>query len=132
MFSFPFGSYRYIRLPYVATLAGDMFQKIGELFSGMSNVYGIADDILIEGFNEQGNDHDETLEKVLQICRQVNLLLNTDKCLFRCPSIPFFCEIISQQGVSTDSRKVKVLMHMQPPKIKKGLQLFLGIINYLS
>ena len=43
-----------------------MFQKIDQLFSGMPNVFGIADDMLIICFDEQGKDHDETLEKVLQ------------------------------------------------------------------
>ena len=73
-----------------------MFQKkINELFSGMPNVFDIADDILIAGFNEQDNDHDETLGKVLRVCRQANVKLNKDKCLFRYTSIPFIDEIIS-------------------------------------
>ena len=32
--------------------------------------------------NRVGRDHDEMLEKVLQICRQANLKHNKDKCLF--------------------------------------------------
>ena len=63
----------------------------------MSNVFAIADDILITGFGERDKDHVETLEKVLQVCSQVNLKLNKDKCLFSCTSTPFFCEIVSQQ-----------------------------------
>ena len=47
-----------------------MFQKeIDELFSSMSNVFCIADDILIAGFDEQYKDHYETLDKVLQVYR---------------------------------------------------------------
>ena len=53
-----------------------MFQnKIDELFSGMSNVFAIADDIWLQAW-WLGKDHDETLEKVLQVCRQMNLKLN--------------------------------------------------------
>ena len=45
-----------------------MFQKItNDLFSGMLNDLGIADDILIAGFDEHGRDHEEMLEKILQI-----------------------------------------------------------------
>ena len=73
-----------------------MFQKkIHELFSGKPNVFSIADDILIAGFNEQSKDHDEILENVLKVCSQANLKLNKDKCLFRCTNIPFLYEIIS-------------------------------------
>ena len=54
-----------------------MFQrKIDELFLGLPNVFGIADDILIEGFDEMGRAHDATLNKVLRICRWANLKLN--------------------------------------------------------
>ena len=40
-----------------------MFQKkIDELFNSIPNVFGIAEDILNTGFNEQSKDHDETLD----------------------------------------------------------------------
>ena len=48
-FSCQFGRYRYIWLPSGVAPAGDMLQKIDELFCGISNVFGIADDILITG-----------------------------------------------------------------------------------
>ena len=98
----------------------------------MPNVLSNAEDILIASFDDQGRDHDATLDKVLRISRKVNVKLNKDKCLFRCPGIPFFVEIISQQGVSPDFRKVQTLTGMPPPKSKKELQSFLGILNYLS
>ena len=42
-----------------------MFQKkIDELFSGMPNVFGIADDNLVVGFDELDRDHDVTVDKV--------------------------------------------------------------------
>ena len=52
VFSFPFDRVQYIRLPFGAALAGNMLQrKIDELFSDIPNVFGIADDILITGFD---------------------------------------------------------------------------------
>ena len=82
--------------PFRAAPAGDMFQKkIDELFSNMPNVFGIAYGILIAGFDEQvRTNHNKTLEKVLHVCRQVNLNLNKDNCHFRCTSIPFFVKVI--------------------------------------
>ena len=61
----------------------------------MPNVFGIVDDILVAGYEADGNDHDKTVWRVLQGCKQVNLKLNKDKCHFRCTLIPFFREIIS-------------------------------------
>ena len=45
MFSCPLGTYRYTRLLFRATTAGDMFwKKIDELFGGMPNVFSIAEE----------------------------------------------------------------------------------------
>ena len=82
-----FGRYRYKRLPFGAAVTGDMFHwKIDEKFK---NVFDIADGILVVGYDTDGKDHDEMLQQVLQICRQVNIKLNKDKCHFRCMSVPF-------------------------------------------
>ena len=45
---------------------------------------------------------------------------------------PFLGEIILWYGLSSDPRKVQVLMNMPPPSHKNELQSFLGILNYLS
>ena len=72
--------------------AGDMFQKkIDELFHGVSNLFGIVDDILIAGFDKPSRDHDATLGKVFRIYRQAKLNLNGHKW---CTSIPFYGKII--------------------------------------
>ena len=56
-----------------------MFQKkIDELFDSMPNVFSIADDILIAGFDELDRDHDVTLDKMFRIYMQANLKLNKD------------------------------------------------------
>ena len=54
-----------------------MFQhKIDETFNDIPNVFGIADDILVIGYNKDGTDHDETVNRVLKHCQDVNLKLN--------------------------------------------------------
>ena len=98
----------------------------------MPNVFSIADDILFAGFNEEGKDHNETFDKVLWVCKKVNLKLNRDMCLFTCTSIPLFGEVIFWQGVSMDPRKVQALMDMPLPKSSKELQSLLGVLNYPS
>ena len=44
-----------------------MFQcKIDKFFNDMPNVFGITDDILVIGYNEDGKDHDEAMYNVLR------------------------------------------------------------------
>ena len=74
MFQCQFGRYRYKWLPSGAAPAGNVFQrKIDEIFKDMPNVFGIADDILVMGYEADGRDHDEAVKSMLQRCSQVNL-----------------------------------------------------------
>ena len=51
-FVFPFGRYQYKPLLFGAMPAADMFQhNIDDIFSDMPNIFGIADDILVIGYN---------------------------------------------------------------------------------
>ena len=131
-FACPFGRYRYKHLPFGATLAGNMFQhKIDKIFNDMPNVFGIADDILVIGYNKDGTDHNEAVYNALRQCQDVNLKLNKDKCHFRCMSIPFFGEVVSREGIQLDPQNIRALTKIPVPKNKKELQAFLGIIKYL-
>ena len=90
MFVHKFGRFRYKRLVFGAAPAGDLFQrKIDEIFKDLSNVFSIADGILVLGNEVDGRNHDETLQRGLQMYRQVNLELKKDKCHVRCASVPF-------------------------------------------
>ena len=96
-----------------------MFQrKIDKLFNYISNGIGIADDILIAGFDADGKD-DVSLEKLLWRWRQANLKLKKEKCLFRYTCVSFFREVILRHGVSPDLAKIKTLTDLPPPKQKR-------------
>ena len=102
-FSCPFGRYQYKQLLFGAVPVGNMFQqKMDEIFNNMPNVFGIADDILVIGYDKDGADHDEAVYDVLRQCQDVNLKLNKEKCHFRCTSIPFFGKVVSREGVQPD------------------------------
>ena len=95
-------------MPFGAAPTGDMFQrKIDKIFKDLPVVFGIGDDILVVGYDRDGKDHDETLQRVLQTYRQVNLKLNEDKCYFRCVEALIFVEIITRNDVKPDPQKFK-------------------------
>ena len=39
----------------------------------MSNVFGIADDILVIGYDKDGADYNEAIYSILRQCQEVNL-----------------------------------------------------------
>ena len=106
-FACQFGRYRHKCVPFRAVPVGDMFQhKIDEIFNDMPNVFGIADDILVIGYDKDETDHDKAVYNVLRQCQDVNLKLNKDKCHFRCTSIPFFGEVVSREDIQPDLQKI--------------------------
>ena len=62
-----FGRYRFKHLLFGAVPAGNMFKhKIDKIFNDMPNVFGIADNILVIGYDKVGADHDEAVYSVLR------------------------------------------------------------------
>ena len=133
MFACPFGRYQYKCLPFGAVPVGNMFQhKIDEIFNNMPNVFGIEDDILVIGYDEDGTDYNEAVYNMLRCCKEVSLKLNKDRCHFRCTSIPFFGEVVLRKGIQPDPQKIQALTDMLVQNNKGELQAFLGIITYLG
>ena len=67
MFACQFSRYRFTRLSIGVAPAG------GEILKDLPNIFGIADDILIIGYDADGKDCDKTLRQVTPICCQENL-----------------------------------------------------------
>ena len=77
-------------------------------------------------------DHDETLQKVLEIARRNNLKLNLSKCLFGVKELTFLGDRLTDKGIKPDPGKISAIVNMERPADKKGVQRFLGMITYLA
>ena len=77
-------------------------------------------------------EHDCPLIQVLNKCCEIGLELNPDKCEFGQTSVKFYGNIVSDQGLKPDPKKVDIIMKMPAPKNKTELASFLGMCNYLS
>ena len=126
-----YGHYCYLRVPMGASLSSDVYQfKIDEIFEDISQCVGIADDIVIFGYDV--HDHDRILYTVLDRAHKVGMKFNPDKCTFKRDSISFYGVTISADGVKPDHRKIEAIRNLPEPRSEPLLQSFLGIVNYLS
>ena len=126
-----FGHYCYLRVPMGASLSSDVYQyKIDEIFQDIPQCVGIADDIVIYGYN----DHDlhATLYSVLNRACKVGMKFNLDKYAFKRDNISFYGVTFSAEGVKPDPRKIDAIKNLPEPRTEALLQSFLGIVNYLS
>ena len=132
MFNTPWGQFCFIKMPFGLNQAQSFFQYYMDLhFNGINETTNIiADDIVIH--SESDSQHDKHLIQVLNKCWEIGLKLNPDKCMFGESSVPFYGNVISNQGLKPDPKKVDVIVKMPAPKDKTQLTSFLGMCQYLS
>jgi transposase InsO family protein len=125
------GLLRYKRLMFGMNAAPELFQGMMEqLFSNIDGVVIYLDDILVGG--KDVSDHDQRLNKVMDILKNNSLSLNEDKCEYRKNEIEFMGLMMSAKGISISPRKVEAVAKFRTPKNSDEVRSFLGLINYMS
>ena len=125
----PYGRYKFLRLPFGICSAPEVYHKIvHQMFEHIPGVNTMMDDVIVWGTTQE--EHDDRLREVLRIARKMNLKLNKDKCEFSVKKLTFIGDLISDQGVQPDPKKVSAILNMERPTCRQDVQRFLGMINY--
>ena len=131
--NYSLGRYRFTRIPFSITVAGDIFQrKLDKCIGDIENVYCIADDIMIVGYEQDHKDNDEAMTKLLQHVEKCNLIFNYDKIQYKQKEVTFFGETYTATGRKPNPGKVQAIATMKQAVNKKDLQSFLGLCQYLT
>src|SRR5881394_3280667 len=103
---------------------------MNEIFHDILDVYVIVylDDILI--FSNNAKDHLWHVKEVLSHLRKHSLYCNLDKCEFSKTEVEYLGVIANGEGVRANPKKITEAVDWAPPKSVKGLQEFLGFVNY--
>ena len=72
------------------------------------------------------------MSSVLDQCKKINLTLNKDKCVFKVKEVTYIGHKLKQEGIKPDDVKVRAIEDMPTPTDKKGVERFLGTVNYLG
>ena len=124
----PFGRYKYNRLPYGISSAPEYFQKrMDTILEGLDGVVCHMDDILIYGIDRQ--EHDRRLKQVLDRINESGMTLNEDKFEFAKTEIEYLGQVIDQEGLKKDPKKVKAILEMKTPENVSDVRRFLGMVN---
>ena len=132
-FNCDLGKFRFTRMPFGINVAGDVFQrKLDHCIGDIENVYCIADDIMVIGYEEDHSDHDKSLQSLFERAEECNIKFNYDKIRFKKKEVTFFGETYTTDGRKPDPGKVEAILNLKLPENKKELQSFLGMVNYLG
>jgi hypothetical protein len=100
-----------------------------ELLGYIPNIQVYLDDILITS-NGTFEEHAEIMEQVLDILQKANFRANLRKCYFGESKIDYLGYGITRDGIQPQPKKVKAILKLSPPKTKRQLRRFLGMLNY--
>ena len=95
---------------------------------GMEFAYVYIDDILVASRDTES--HTQHLRLLFERLWEHGLVINVSKCKFSCSTLDFLGHRISSTGITPLPKKVEAITHMEEPKTIKGLQCFVGMINF--
>lgn len=127
----PFGTYRFLRMPFGLKNAPASFQRLMDRFkSGLPNVLVLAylDDLIV--LSESFEKHLSDLEAVFKRLQLFKLRVNRVKCNFACTTVKYLGHLITPDGLKTDPAKVSAILEMKPPRTLKHLQSFLQTCSW--
>lgn len=125
------GIYRYVRMPFGASSAPEIFQKfMDKVLSGVKGVVVFLDDMLC--FAEGPSQLDLVVQEVKHRLCSFNLTMNEDKCEYGKASIQFLGHRFDKDGINIEENKVKALMKFRSPKTASEARSFIGLANYVQ
>jgi hypothetical protein len=94
--------------------AKDLCLQIGR------NVLTYVDDIIVKSTKQE--IHIADLQETFANFRKAGLKLNPEKCVFGVKKGKFLGCLVSTKGIEANPNKIEAIVHMEPPKSRKGAQ----------
>ncbi|GBN33683.1 Transposon Ty3-I Gag-Pol polyprotein [Araneus ventricosus] len=121
----PFGTYKYLCMPFGLRNAPATFQRLIDKFrAGLKNVFALSylDDIII--LSETFDQHINDLQIVFERLSLFKLHDNREKCHFACDRVKYLGHWITANGIEVDQEKVSAIQKIPvPTNVKEAVLL---------
>lgn len=126
----PWGKYQYLRLPMGIKNSPDIFQAIMmDLLGDVDYARTYIDDILVTSDGSYA-DHLDKLSHVLERLQNAGFRANVRKCYFAKDNLEYLGYHLTRNGIQPQPKKVEAILRIAPPKTKRQLRHFLGMVNF--
>ena len=131
VFICPKGMFKFKKMPFGLCNSGATFQRLMDVVMlglqfQMCLVY--VDDIIV--FSKTIDQHLERLVTVLDRLRSAGLKLKPEKCALFQKSVSFLGHVVSEHGIATDLKKIKVVQEWLEPRSTREVRAFIGLAGY--
>ena len=75
-------------------------------------------------------DHCKWSRLLLERCRQIQLSINIEKCIFATLIGILLGHIVCKEGIKVDFAKIKIILNLKPPVNLKQVRILLGHTGY--
>ena len=124
------GLYEYTRLPFGASSAPAIFQRLMEdVLKGIPGVGVYLDDVLIAG--KDATEHLARLDMVLTVLEKTGIKVGKSKCNFAMPEVKLG-HSIDKAGLHTLPEKVSAIVAAPAPTNVTELRSYLGMLQYYA
>ena len=125
------GLYQYQRLPFGVKCAPGIFQEAMDgMLAGLQGCSEYLDDIIVTGTTLE--EHNRNVHALFMRIAECGFRVRMEKCSFAKKEIKFLGNLISKDGRRPDPKKIHAIVEMPPPKDKKQLKSFLGVVGALN
>jgi hypothetical protein len=126
-FTCPYGTFAYRSMPFGLCNAPATFQRC--MTAIFSDFIEEIMEVFMDDFSVHGTCFEsclKNLEKVLERCTEIHLVLNWEKCHFMVKQGIVLGHVISKRGIEVDKAKIETVEKLSPLTNIKSLRSFLG------
>ena len=119
----PCGVYCYTCMPFGLHNARATFQRLMHIALGRQlgrNAEAYGDDIVVK--SREARTLIQDLEETFASLHEVDLRLNSEKCVFGVPWGKLLGFLVSHRGIEANPEKVKAVKDMSPPRTLREMQ----------
>jgi hypothetical protein len=125
----PFGLFEFPRTPFGLCNAAQAFQQMMDTtLARLPLIFVYIDDILVASATRE--QHLKDLREVFERPAANCLSVKPSKCLFGQEAVSFLGHEVDVNGIRPQTSKVNAVKKFPQPETVKGLQGFLGMVNY--
>ncbi|KAL0301495.1 UNVERIFIED_CONTAM: hypothetical protein Sradi_6426300 [Sesamum radiatum] len=121
------GIYCYNVMPFDLKNTGATYQRlVNKMFEDQigTSMQVYADDMLVKSKKE--SDHLAHLKQAFEVMRAYGMKLNPTKCMLEVRGGRFLGYMVSERGIETNPKNIKVIMQLKSPRTRKDVQNLTG------